>query len=277
MKEITTNTTDLALSQEDSSMQDADCDCRQWAFQFLRPKVRMTSTSGDDITQTTPKLTTTFPATELAEYEDPITTDNRPMPPLTTRDRLQPNELSNEDVDSINTTTEDYESEAEEFYNDDDNILKDDMEHSERYPKPPYNDHNQDETTHVDDYEYDNTEEGSADDMDLTTSYPWDISNEISTFAQPLTSRESTFRYEEPTTSKFKRKRKYGKNGRNRKRFIMPKHRTYQIEKSEQKASVELMPVHPRRGRNCIKTEEDKLWLVIAIVVSSFGLMTVTI
>ena len=70
--------------------------------------------------------------------------------------------------------------------------------------------------------------------------------------------------------------------GRDRKRFVMPKHRTYQIGKSEQKASVELMSdngqIHlSRRGRNCIKTEEDKLWLVIAIVVSSFGLMTVTI
>ena len=279
MKEITTNTTDLALSQEDSSMQEADCDCRQWAFQFLRPKVKVTSTSEDplEITHTTSKLTTTFPATELVEDEDLFTTDNRKIPPLTTGNRLKPNELSNEDVDSISTTTQDYETESDDFYNDDDNITKDDNENSERYPNPSYDSGNEDETTHVEDYEYEITEEGSTDDMDLTTSYPWDISNDISTFAQPLTSRESTFRYEEPTTSKFKRRKKYGKNGRNRKRFIMPKHRTYQIENSEQKASVELMPVHPRRGRNCSKTEEDKLWLVIAIVVSSFGLMTVTI
>ena len=129
----------------------------------------------------------------------------------------------------------------------------------------------------LDQYHYENTEEENFGEIDLTTTYPWDIANEISTFAQPLTSRESTFRYEDPTTSKFKRRRKYGKNGRERKRFVMPKHRTYQIGKSEQKAAVKLMPVNPRRGRNCIKTEEDKLWLVIAIVVSSFGLMTVTI
>ena len=35
-----TNSTELALSDEESDFQEADCDCRQWAFQFLRPIIR---------------------------------------------------------------------------------------------------------------------------------------------------------------------------------------------------------------------------------------------
>ena len=272
IQEIATNNTELSLTREESGIQEADCDCRQWAFQFLRPKSKLTPPSESEFSHTTTEDTTILPVSDTGEGEI-LTTDNRALPLITTGNHLSPVEFSEEEVASVTTTTEDYALGNNEFNDVEQQPLQNEIGSNGFQNEIP---RDNDGTNRYNTYDYDNTED-SADEGDTTTSYPWDITNEVSTFAQPLTSRESTTRYEDPTTSKFKRKRKYGKNGRNRKRFVMPKHKIYQVGNTEQKASVEQMPVHPVRGRNCIKTEEDKLWLVIAIVVSSFGLMTVTI
>ena len=39
LDEITSNKSQLRLESEDSKIHQGDCDCRQWAFQFLRPRI----------------------------------------------------------------------------------------------------------------------------------------------------------------------------------------------------------------------------------------------
>ena len=267
-----TNSTELALSDEESDFQDADCDCRQWAFQFLRPIIRKPTPSSPTSDITDPLLEDTTTDNDIDNETKPITTHNRELAQITKGNKISPVEFSDEEIVSV-TTTRDNHVEGEETLLNNANHPMDEGVHTNEYEYNHLHDSRSNENL---DYDYDNTE-ATEGEVDITTSYPWDIANDISTYAQPLTSRESTIRYEDPTTSKFKRRRKYGNNNRGRKRYISPKHRPYLLGNSEQTGSVELMPVRPPRGKNCIKTEEDKLWLVIAIVVSSFGLMTVTI
>ena len=69
IKDITTNNTELGLTREQSSIREADCDCRQWAFQFLRPKTKKLPPSDPDISHNTIEDTTTLPSSEFGKEE----------------------------------------------------------------------------------------------------------------------------------------------------------------------------------------------------------------
>jgi len=127
-----TNSTELALSDEESDFQEADCDCRQWAFQFLRPIIRKSTPSSPTSDITDPLLEDTTTDDDIDNETKPITTENEEFPQITKGNKISPVEFSDDEIVSV-TTTRDNHVESEETLLDNANHPLDEGVHTNEY------------------------------------------------------------------------------------------------------------------------------------------------